>query len=452
MSADPHASTFDNVRYDLQAAGEFVSVKSLDDDLEIQIRLEANSGPAKVSFVTAVAARMGGHRVMLAVRTGTPLRIDGQPVELSDGRYLLSEKRDAAIIHSGNRYTLVWPDGTNIHVDFFRKFINLYVPVAKERDGRLVGLMGDANGDEGENDFQTRDGKSLSSPPEFETRYKVFAESWRISPDESLFDYEPGESTETYTRRDVPLNDVKVDDIDPADRAHAERLCREAGVTEPQALEECTFDLALTGDEDYIASALSLQKPESFPTNQVSIDAPSEAIASFPVEVRVSGPAVAGYRVLFAPAGSGIDGKPGNPYSSVLIEGDDDVLTLLAPFQPGEYELRYLSSQGEKGILISKPFRSLAPTVRIEAAEVAQGGTPLEVRLIGDLTRVNGIQVVPVGSPVERGALRVSSKGGTEETVRIRKLPSKPGEYEIRYATGPARGRQVYARHNLTIQ
>jgi hypothetical protein len=63
----------------------------------------------------------------------------------------------------------------------------------------------------------------------------VFAESWRISAKESLFDYKAGESTATFTLREHPSRHVTVNDLDPAVRAGAEHTCRAAGVTEPEA-------------------------------------------------------------------------------------------------------------------------------------------------------------------------------------------------------------------------
>lgn len=258
MSGDPHATTFDDVRYDLQAAGEFVGIRSLDDDFEVQYRLVPYGG--NVSYTTAVAARLADRRVMIAARTDTPLRIEGEPVELADGRYLHNMDVGVAIARTGRRYTLVWPDRTNVHVDVFGHYINVYVLVSAPRDGRLVGLFGDADGD-GANDFRARDGSALASPPDFESLYKVFAESWRVSPGESLFTYGPGESTETFTKRSQPVRLVTLDDLDAADRARAEERCRAAGVVEREALDECVFDVGFTGDEAFIESALSLQTP-----------------------------------------------------------------------------------------------------------------------------------------------------------------------------------------------
>ena len=56
------------------------------------------------------------------------------------------------------------------------------------------------------NDLTGRDGVVLSqSDPAYKTKlYQRFGNSWRISQAESLFDYQPGESTATFTHLDFP--------------------------------------------------------------------------------------------------------------------------------------------------------------------------------------------------------------------------------------------------------
>ncbi len=454
MTGEPHLTAFDQQHFDLQAAGEFIAAKSLDGNLEVQMRIEPWPGaPDRLASGTAAAARVGAYRVTIKGRSDgqTPLRIDGQPVEIPDGYYRDLTDAGGRIVRTGRRYSVVWPDGTNLHVDVFsRHVVNLFFLPAEPRDRRLAGILGDTGG----NAFRTRDGKTLASPPEFETLYKVFVESWRIGPAESLFDYEPGQGTATFTRRDLPKQEVKIGDLSKADRARAEQRCRAAGISGAEALEEWIFDFGFTGDEGFIEAALSQQSPPELmeAAGEVTLAGPAEAIASSPIVVQVRGPAETGYLVLFAPAGSDADGRPGNPYSTASLKGGDQDVTLGAPFLPGDYELRYLPGRGETRVLVSKPFRSLAPQIHIEATDAAKAGASFQVRLTGDLPPGAAVTVVPVGSPDNAGGAPASIKGGADQTVRIRKLPAKPGPYEIRFVNGIAAGRQVYARKPLTIQ
>lgn len=261
MTGDPHVRTLDQVRYDLQAAGEFVGIRSLDDDLEVQYRLEAAGRPASVSYVTAVAVKVGAHKVMLAAGLGPRLRIDGDPVQIPHWHTLTpNEGGMPSIARIGERYFIIWPDGSNLNVTFRGRFLDAFFLPSENRKGRFVGLFGDGDGDT-ENDFRTRAGEMLTSPPPFDALYRKFADSWRVRPDESLFQYEPGESIDTFTDTSVPASPATLDHLAPADRVRAEAACRSAGVEALQPLEECIIDVGYTGDETFIVSALAQQTP-----------------------------------------------------------------------------------------------------------------------------------------------------------------------------------------------
>ena len=409
-----------------------------------------------VSVATAVAARMGDARVMIAAKTGTPLRVNGEPVELTEDRLLWNPADGSMIIKRSTGYSLVWPDGTNLHVEVaMGRLLDFFLLTSEPRDGRLVGLSGDADGDDGGNDFQTRDGEALAAPPEFETLYKVFAESWRITPEESLFDYAEGESTETFTNRNIPRRKMTLADLDPGTRANAERLCREAGVVEAVALEQCVFDVGLTGDITFIDSALAQQTPPEFRLDEeqetIVISAPAEGIAAHDIEVGIRGHEKGSW-FGFAPAESTKAGKASNPYSDVILRGDEETVKLVVPTIPGEYELRYREAGGERKILARKAFRSTRPQIRIEAPDTAKAGGSLEVRLLGNIGERMTVTVVPADSPdSQKNNPLFYTVQGTEMNSELRGLPQQPGEYEIRCVSdwGAA---QVYARRKLEIE
>jgi hypothetical protein len=67
-------------------------------------------------------------------------------------------------------------------------------------------------------------------PERYTALYRTFADAWRVSDRDSLFDYAPGTSTETFTRRDWPKQTLPCDGPgDQADRAR-ERSCRRNGL------------------------------------------------------------------------------------------------------------------------------------------------------------------------------------------------------------------------------
>jgi hypothetical protein len=70
------------------------------------------------------------------------------------------------------------------------------------------------------------------------------ADSWRIQPRESLFDYAQGESTETFQLYGFPDPATTIDDLPPEVRHAALVQCLEARLTDKFALDSCVLDRA----------------------------------------------------------------------------------------------------------------------------------------------------------------------------------------------------------------
>lgn len=67
---------------------------------------------------------------------------------------------------------------------------------------RQVGMLGSANGDPLD-DVRRADGTPVNPYDPTEV-HGAFADSWRVTPETSRFDYRPGESTDTFTDRSFP--------------------------------------------------------------------------------------------------------------------------------------------------------------------------------------------------------------------------------------------------------
>jgi hypothetical protein len=110
-------------------------------------------------------------------------------------------------------------------------------------------------------------------PPSLSQRYdqlyRVFAESWRVSDASSLFVYDSGTSTATFTDRDWPaekppcklkpqfeLPGVEIPEGVGVDEA--KRICR--AVTEGDLNADCVFDVATTGDKTFAEGYLLAQE------------------------------------------------------------------------------------------------------------------------------------------------------------------------------------------------
>jgi hypothetical protein len=264
-AADPHLRPFGGNWYDFQAVGEFTLVRSLQGDLEAQVRQEPWPGSKVVSMNTAVAMRVAGDRV--AVYKGQPLsvRVNERPV--------LLKRKDVRLPRGGvlrplrrGELDVVWPDGTVIRVTpSTNVHIDLVVSLGASRLGKVTGLLGDNDG-KAADDFKTRSGRRLdpdlirgTGKRAYSLLYGVYGDSWRVTPKTSLFDYAPGQSTRTFTNRRFPARIATTETLTPAQRRKAEKTCRRMGFTDKRVLEACILDVTQTGSFGF-ATALALSQ------------------------------------------------------------------------------------------------------------------------------------------------------------------------------------------------
>lgn len=455
-SGDPHLSTHDGLKYDFQGVGEFVLSKA--EEFEVQARMVPWGGSKTVSINGAVAAKFGNDRV--ALYPGDPIRftINGVETEtLNPGEAIYMpgglqiEKYKEWYRFARNGYLVeANPGKTRVGTIFVR------VPEKSE----VAGLLGSRDGNR-ENDLALPDGEFLKAPVQFDDLYRRFGNAWRVETRNSLFDYKVGESAGTFNDVHFPSRRTSVADVGADARRAAEEVCRKAGLTGASDLEDCVYDIAVTGDETFADDAKGGREDvERLETranpqvvresaNGVKIEVPSEAIASFPVEIRVSGP-VEAHTLTFAAVGNPPSSRPPNAYSSIRLSGGEQVVKLHAPYRPGKYELRYVTFPGHRTVLLSIPFTSTPPHVTILADDSAYAGGNLKVSLVGDMSPNTKVTVVPIGSREDHVGPHAFVKGGLRETVTIFRLPRSPGKYEIRFVS--ATSETVYARKAIELK
>jgi hypothetical protein len=284
---DPHIITFDGYSYSFQTIGEFTLVKSNDEDFEIQVRQGGVPG-RQVSLNTGAAMKVGNHRVAFYSKdfpdgdTSTPVRIDGKPVQIN-GDFQLD---GGSISGSNGNYTVNWDSGEQVTISSTAmagmQFMNV-APSVPEEANRYSGILGDLDGNP-KNDLRTRSGKviptkdgstygilknaissfvSIPLPISkletvfFDQLYKDFGDSWRISQPESLFDYAPGQSTETFTKRGYPNTYMTLASFLPPQLKEAEATCQQFNVG-ADMLDGCIFDVANTGEAGFAKAAANM--------------------------------------------------------------------------------------------------------------------------------------------------------------------------------------------------
>jgi hypothetical protein len=161
-TGDVHLTTFDGLRYDFQAVGDFVVAESADGDpWGIQMRTAAMPGLA--SITQELGTMVGDDRVTFAVGRDSLVEVDGAPetaLQVGDVRALGSDGTLTRI--SASAWQLDWKSGESMTVN---NFMGLYLdwtvtPGPDDAPGSLHGL--------------------LAGPPAPGSDPGAFADAWRI--------------------------------------------------------------------------------------------------------------------------------------------------------------------------------------------------------------------------------------------------------------------------------
>ncbi len=144
-----------------------------------------------------------------------------------------------------------------IYEEYYRFVVEVGLP--SSRLDRMVGILADGDGTV-PNDIVTRGGVELAYPdPPFRTFYDTYVNSWRVSMAESLFDYGPGQSTDTFTDLSYPDEPVTAQNLPSAALTRATAVCSQFSLTSPAVHDACLVDVGLTGDADFATEAAAAQ-------------------------------------------------------------------------------------------------------------------------------------------------------------------------------------------------
>ena len=312
---EPHLRTGDGRAFDFQSAGEFTLSRSPDGTIIVQTRQEPPSGTTTVTLTQAVAMLVAGDRVGIYADRNRRLVINGEIMTRSD---VAERLPGGGVVEAhGSEITVDWPDGSRMTVHIYASFMNYNFTPSDALAPVLVGVLGNRDGNVS-NDLTTSAGVVLdpTDPAFFDRLHHEFADSWRITQTESLFDYDPGETTETFTHREIPTARTSLASIDQAARQAAESLCRAVGVTSEPTLSDCILDVGLTGDPSFAGSAATVEaatadSPTKPPTETVELTVDVQTtgeLAQVGAVKRYRFTATAGQVVYLDAAGACVDG------------------------------------------------------------------------------------------------------------------------------------------------
>lgn len=248
-SGDPHLSTFQGRPFTIQAAGEFLAARA-PDHLELQVRMRPLN--ASVAVNSAVALTLGDAQVTIDIDGAALVAVDGQPA-LTGEFEVLDLGDGAGLQRHGPVVVATWPDGSSLWVRARAGSIDYVLDLTEAAASEVTGLHGDGDGrliaaGAGEVQVDVEHAELLR-----------YADTWRITDAESLFDRSPGTSTATWTDLDFPSAPVTMGILDPAARERATVICRAAGLIGIH-LDNCILDVASSGDASFATSARELQR------------------------------------------------------------------------------------------------------------------------------------------------------------------------------------------------
>lgn len=300
---DPHMKTVDGIGYDFQSAGEFVLLR--DEGMELQARQTpvTTAGPlgpnphtglsSCVSVNTAVAMRVGSNRVtyqpvarsrgddVQAKPGALLLRVDGKVTELGAQEILLpsggrivrtSAQGGIRVNYPGGTVVVITPGFWDHHQIWY---MNINVTNARAVDG-VMGAIAPNSWLPSMPDGTQLGPRPASLAQRYQDLYQKFADAWRVSDDTSLFDYEAGLATASFTLDSWPQESPQPGACSappqpagpftnnpptPMPQAEAERLC--SAVADPLRKANCVMDTMATGERKFADTYLLTERLDS---------------------------------------------------------------------------------------------------------------------------------------------------------------------------------------------
>lgn len=247
-SGEPHLTTLDGLRYDFQAAGDFLLLED-GPSFVVQVRQRFTPNRPNVAFNKAAAVRFGKTRVAVFVEP-TRLVVNGAEVALADGESLsfannvqVSRENNAYVIRHANAETIRVVAVDSVWVQILGgQFVDVSLSLNHAAYGTMRGLLGNGDGDV-RDDFMMRDGKVLAIPISFDDVYKRFGASMSVDVEESLFREE--RKPPNPNAFEAPTKPFTVKDLAADERQVARNACLKAGVKDGRLLDDCALDVAV---------------------------------------------------------------------------------------------------------------------------------------------------------------------------------------------------------------
>lgn len=175
-----------------------------------------------------------------------------------------------------------------------------------------------------------------------------------------------------------------------------------------------------------VNAVVAVATEEPLPSATATLKAPASALQASEITVEWEGPGDEGdYIAIYSLA------RPGAYTSYAYVKPKSKSVKLLVPSDLGDYEIRYVSERRKPRDLAKLALKVTPVEASLEAPDEVSIGTEVSVRATGPHDKGHWIGLAPKGSAP--GAY-VSFAYTTGEVSEVRlKVPSEPGDYELRY-------------------
>ena len=269
---DVHLTTFDNVAYNFQGAGEFVLVRSHDpaNTFQVQERMTPFNASSLATVGREIAIQIGADRVTIDAMRASAVWVNGHDAGLSASNTVLTFAGGQVSGSYGN-YVITTAHGEQMTVSLSDAGLNGYLNFTLQLDtsttapGSVEGLLGPA--DNSGHEFRLAGGSA--APVDVygniadSTLYGVYADSWRVTNATSLFDYDAGQGTASFTIPNFPTNGTTLSQLPGSVSAQALQAVANAGITNIVIAQQAALDFALTGKISLLSSAQNVQQLSS---------------------------------------------------------------------------------------------------------------------------------------------------------------------------------------------
>lgn len=284
---DPHITTMNGTQYDFQGAGEFVLLKNRDAGFEVQSRMAPVStvGPLPTdphtgistcpSINTAAAVKSPGHRFSYQPQrvgnSASPrmqLRIDGQPRAVRPNGMTLGDGTRVSLNRATQEVQITLRSGWGVRIipHWWSATSRWYLDFDFTPASYATGIAGPIA--RGSWLPALADNSSVGGmPTPVSERYKIlyerFADSWRVNNATSLFDYQTGTSTATFTNSAWPgqSGNCRLPNTNPLPQISEVQATAICGRVIPSFRKACIADVMVTGDKVFAAGYVKTQGP-----------------------------------------------------------------------------------------------------------------------------------------------------------------------------------------------